>query len=458
MVATAFFILFSQLTLAKDGPGTSTCPVNLALGQEEHNAFISFNARLSHLQRYYGTPMFMTELNEILATEWPEDRVIDISATFMERVLNRVEQEYLKDSIAASLGLDNQHWWEFERVMRNVTLFGRLSGNKHGAFTRKTLALMEAIKRTPAKYFRTQGLNAEEREVYKARAISRLANMVLYIERWSEINREIAKLRAEASGRQLMIGTLGLTSAGILVASLVYAGPIVTGAGAFAGKFAADTIVATQLIRLGQAASGALLGGVGGPITLLLADSTTTILQAQRMSADNGTVYVCELDRQIQEWRERGVGPYLGVAALGAGSGMLGGVLTFHKVGAQVVLHATSFGVAVMNLYSLGQLHDNSMRSLAEYKLAQIEMERGNRPKAKEHLRNSRAYAQRSGERLLESIIVTALSASIGAGFKAALFEGEAAIRILFANSSDTLPLAAGVAIEAISDLKTDLK
>ena len=68
---------------------------------------------------------------------------------------------------------------------------------------------------------------------------------------------------------------------------------------------------------------------------------------------------------------------------------------------------------------------------------------------AKAHLVNARDFAQKSHEAALESVVIGCLTAHIAGHFHTALKEGEAMIREIFANSSDTLPQALGVAKDA---------
>lgn len=454
-----WFIIFSIILNTSLGWANTAaaqenmCPVNMALSQAERDVFIGFHARLSHLNRHYGKNTFQAKLNQIIAQEWPVQKVIEISPTFMERALNLIDQQYLKDAIASTIGLDHPLWNEFERVMKKVTLLTYTTENKHGKFTRKTEELISAINSLSQRQMKTPNTTREQRDILKGRAVTRIANMVIYLERWSIINVEITKQRAEAAGRQLFLNALGLTAGGVLIASIVYAGPIVAGAGAIGAKLSADIVIAAQLARLGQVIAAAGMGAAGAPTGLLLTDTTAAVLEAQRLSANNGTVYACELDRQINAWKQEGVSPYLKAALVGGSIGLGGGVLTLSQAGAKVVLLATTFGISVAQLYTLGQINDNSMKSMAEYRLAMEEHEKGNNEQARIHLQNSRRYAQEANESLLETIVVGALSASISTGFKAALLEGESAIRVLFANSSDTLPMAVGIATESIQQL-----
>jgi hypothetical protein len=450
LLLAVLVILSAQPSWAAEPiPLSDTCPVSLDLNPEEHDAYIEFHARLSHLLNYYGHDSFASKLNEIITTQWPEKKVIEISPIFMEKVLNLVDQQYLKDSIARTIGLNHPAWQEFERVMKRVTLMTYTTENKYGAFTKKTEALIKAIETVPRKYMKPQVYSAEQAGVLKARAISRIANMTVFLARWDIINREITKQRGEAAGKQLLLNTVSVAAGGLLIASIVYSGAIVAGAGTFAASFASDAVVAAQLARLGQVVGGMGMGVVGAPTTVLLTDSTNAVLEAQRQAADNHSVYACELDQQMKEWKARGVSPYLNAALVGGSVGAVG-VVTFTTLGAQTILYSTALSVGIAEAYMLGQINDYGMKSLAEYNMAIKAHERGDDEEARAHLRKSREYAQAGGQSVIQALVVGALSISIASEFGPALRDGEAAIRVMFANSSDTLPTALGIAMDSV--------
>lgn len=427
------------------------CPVDLALNNEESQAFGMFHARLSHLGNHYGKSTFQAKLNQIVTEHKPSDKVIELGTTFLEKTLNLIDQAYLRNSIASTIGLNNQKWGEYERVMKKVTLMTYGTENKYGRFTRTTEALIQEIKNTPRQRMGIPNLTAEQANVLRARAISQIANMNIYLAKWSIINSEISKQRAAAAAQQLFFNMLSFGAGTVLVASIIYAGPIVLGAGTFAASFAADVVVAANLARLGQVLAGVGMGAVGAPTGLLLTDSTTAVMEAQRVASNSHTLYACELDRQLNQWRSRGTGPYFEAAVIGGTIGFGGGALTLTALGSKVIMGATYFGVAVAQLYTLGMLNENSMKALAEYKLAVEEINKGNREAAVEHLKKSRDYDLAGKQYLIQGVVVGALSASLGTSFKAAILQGEEAIRVLFANSSDTLPMALGIALDSIN-------
>ncbi len=393
------------------------------------------------MRPHFGKPTFQSKLNQIIANAWPTEKVIEVGPTFMERVLNLVDQQYLKDIIAATVGLDHPQWYPFERVMRRVTLHNGGTENKWGRFTREAEALIAAIHAV------------RKPEVLKARAVTQIANMVVFLERWTIINQAIVQQKGAAAGRQLLLGAVSVAAGGLLIASLVYAGPIVAGAGAFGAGFATDAVVAANLARLGQVAAAGGLGFAGAPTALLLTDSVSVMLEAERAAADNRTILVCEIDKQMSAWKERGVSPYMQAALVGGGIGFGGGLLTLSAAGSKVILAATTFGVGVAQLYALGQLNEAAVQSIAEYRWAIEQQALGNNERARYHLRRSRAYAVQARQRGLESIILASLSASIGGSFKSALLEGESAILKMFANSSDTLPMSVDIGLDTLQNL-----
>lgn len=426
------------------------CPVDLALNNEESHALGMFAAHLSHLQDHFGKPSFQGKLNQIITEHKPGDKVIELGTTFFEKTLNLIDQAHLKNSIASTIGLNNEKWEAYRRVMMRVTMLTYGTENKHGRFTRTTEALIEEIKRIPRKNMGIPNLSVEQANVLRARAISQIANMNLYLAKWTIINAEIVKQRGAAAAQQLFFNMLSFGAGTVLVASIIYAGPIVLGAGTFAASFAADVVVAANLARLGQVLAGVGMGAVGAPTGLLLTDTTTAVMEAQRLANNNHSNYACELDRQLNQWRARGAGPYFEAAVVGGTIGFGGGALTLTAAGAKIIMGATYFGVSIAQLYTMGQLNDYSMKALAEYRLAIEEINKGNRDAAILHLQRSRDYDVAGKQNLLQGIVVGALSVSLTQSFKTAILQGEEAIRILFANSSDTLPMALGIAQESI--------
>ncbi|MBY0314542.1 MAG: hypothetical protein K2Q26_03420 [Bdellovibrionales bacterium] len=448
------FVFISLITWGLDSHAESlaACPVNMDLQFEERGSFTMLNARLSHLRDHYGKPTFNNKLISILEVHdaWARTNLIEISHSYMERIDNLVQQQFLKNLIAMTVGLDDPQWELFERAMRNVTLFDGLTYNKWGKFTSDTLALVKKIETLSPSRFQNQNLSLEAKNLMKARAVAAIASMSTYLERWDQINRVIVEERARASGRQFAITSVTVASSAILIGSLVYSGPIVVAAGTFARGFAADAFIAGHFTRIGQVMGGVGLGAAGAPTAKLLSDSLATNLEASRHAANRGTLLSCELDKAILAWGKRGYLPYLQASVAGGVVG-LGGVATFSTLGSRALLVLTTFGVGVAQISSLHGLSSNSILSLAEYRMAVEAINNENRDLAKHHLERSRYYAQLAGERGLESIVVGALSVSIVGGLKSAVIEGEKAIRIMFANSSDTIPTALNSALDVIN-------
>lgn len=450
LIALMFVSLIPSWGVAMEGPAPDSCPVNMALNREEHDAFVEFNVRLGPLWKHFGKDSFQFQLNKIVEGHWPTARVIELTPTFMERVLNLIDQQYLKDSIARTIGFDVPEWVEFERDMRTVTVFNGILRTKYGLWAKKVEALTKKIKTAYGSQFLTPGLTKEERQLLKAQAISRVADMSVYLQRWDILNRAIIDQKGAAAGKQLLMSSIGLTAGGLMIASLVYTGPIVAAAGAYGASLSTDVILAAQLARLGQVAAASGLGAAGTPTALLLTDTAAVLLRAQRDSANRGTVYACEIDQQISEWKKKGVSPYVKATVVGGTIGFGGGLLTLTPVGARAILVASTFGVGVAQLYAAGKLHENTVLSLAEYQMALEAHKKGDNEKAREHLRKSRVYAQQAGERALETIVVAPLATHVTFHFRSALLQGEAAIRAVFANSSDTLPMSLGIAQESL--------
>jgi len=429
------------------------CPISLDLNQEEHDAYIGFNVALSWLDGYYGTDGFQAQLNAIITKQWPVKKVIEVGPVFLEKTLNLVDQAQLRNVIAQTVGLDNQAWKDFEYDMRHVSIFSDFLPNRYHQFTAKTKKLTDAIQNLPASSFKYKVYSAHQADTLRARAITAIANMAIFLGRWDILNRAIAEQRAAGAGKQFLFTSLSLTAGALLGASIVYAAPAVAAVGTFAVT-SLDGIVAANIARIGgQIFGGVLMGAVGAPTGLLLTDTTSSVMEALRRASNGHTVYACELDKQMQDWRARGVSPYLSASLLGGMVGLGGGLTTLFGLSAKVALAATSFGVGVAEAYTLGQVGDNEMKALAEYQLAVQAQAAGNNVEARLHLEQSRYYAQLAGARLVEGLAVGALSVSIASEFGPALREGQELIRVVIANSSDTLPMALNIMVETAKQL-----
>lgn len=439
------------MALANGGP-TEVCPVNMKITFEEDSAFRGFNVRLSHLRGHFGQPTYEKKLVEILEKAWPEEQVIDISPVFMERTLNLVEQQHLKHLIAQTIGFDNRNWREFERAMRNVTLFNSILDNRNRNFIKLSERLMEDVERVKVRNMRRKGLSDNEGELLRARTATTLANMYIYLQRWDVLNRLISEQEVAALKRKILTLGIGVVAIGVVVTGTIYMGSILGVASAIGAKFASDVVVAANLARLAQVVAGAGLGAVGGPAVVVTQESAKAHFNALKNSRNNRTLYTCEIDKQIEVWKNKGVSPYLKASLLGAGMGM-GGVLSFHAIGAKALLAATTFSVTVAQAYTLGKLHHNTVLALAEYRYAMEAQERGDREAALAHLHKSREYSALAKEDLLNSVIIGVLSVSIATSLKPALIKGEEVIRVMYANSADTLPEAVRMAREAFGSM-----
>lgn len=441
-------LTLAQLAEAQSASASSvnsTCSVSLELSREEREAFLKFNALLSHVDRYYGDDDFDRRLGQTLMGVSPEKKVIELSPLFMEKTLLLIEQKNLMNSIEKTIGLNSPQWQKFFRVMRSVTLHVNTPhtiGNRK-LFAKDTEVLMEDIKMLPFYKFKNRFETEDQFEVEKARAVAQIATMYMAVERMSVINKEIILLRGQAASQALKFNMIRIGAAGIAIAGTVYAGPIVMAAGTLGASLTTDVIVAIHLAKLGQILGGAALGAVGGATIQLTLDTSAALMEANRLSKNNRTNHACEIEKQFNVWKSQGASPYLNSALFGAALGLGGGVITLSKWGAKVILMGLTFGVAVPTLYSIGELNKLSIESLAEYRKALDTMEKGDRQQALTHLKNSRQLAQDAGEKRLETIFLAVLAAAVGTSFKSAFINGEHEIRALYANSADTLPQAA---------------
>jgi hypothetical protein len=439
---------------AEAASGDGPCSATMELTMKERDAIGMFHAYLSHLLYKYGKPDFEEALGKIVANSWPRAKVIQVAPTFYERAVNLVDQERLKNSIALTVGLDSPLWDPFNKDMGKITLmdgFAEVPGGyrpgRAPTLEKQTMKLLAAIRgsQPPPK----RGFTREEFEQVKAEAIARVSEMYSYLMRWSMINRGLIDERGAASAKKIAVIGVGMIGAGVLVSTMMVSGPLVAGAGAYAGSLSTNPVVSALLVKLGEAAAGSLLGVVGAPAVHVIKDANHTLSEAGKRSANLQTSYACELSRQIDEWKAEGGGPYLSAALYGGAMGLGGGALTFTRASAQVVLYATGFGVGVAQLYSLGKMSSLAMESLAYYKLAEEAEAAGEHEKAVKLLYHSRDLAQDAREKGLESIIIGVLTHYLTEHFRTAMVEGENAIRVLYANSADTLPLAGKAAVSA---------
>lgn len=429
------------------------CPASILLTRPERQALVSFNSRLSGLWKYYGKDSFEPRLRELLRNHDASAKVIEISPLFLEKVLYIADVYRLRHAIERTIGLKNKKWKEFERTMWSVVMHGSIYSSKHGIFEKKVQDLMVDIRKSNTRYTPLHQYPMENREAYIQEGIARVADMYITIRRLDGVNRQSIDERAEAASRQLAIVAVGLIAGGVVVAGTAMGPGLVTAAGAYAGGLSSSSSMSLILTGLGEVVAGAGLGIVGAPTGKLLMDAGSAHLGAKRQGQNLRTKYSCELGKQIAEIKAHGTKPYVDIALYGAGIGAVGGLATF--AGLQVsrtILLASSFGVGVAQAYSMGQLSEYTLESLAEYRLAMDEINKGNRPAALIHLHKSRDFAQKAGEVGIQTVIVSVLSVSIASEFKFAIIQGGAAIRAIFANSSDTLPLSMQIVQEVVDE------
>lgn len=444
LIALALFVTVPPARAAEE----SSCPRTMALTMHERDAIVMFHARLSHLMYKYGRPDFEASLEKIVKESWPKAKVIQVSASFVERALNMVDQARLRHAIALTAGLDSEAWSEFEREMKAVTLFDSYVVTKWEKFPKQTVKLFEAIKNSRPSS--KNSISREQYEVLKAEAIARVSDMASYLLRWSVINRGLIDERAAVAHKQLAIIGVGVIGGGVMISTMVASGAIVAGAGAYAGSLSANPATAALLTKLGEVAGGVALGVVGAPAAQAIGDSHQAYSEAKKQSQNLQTSFSCELGKQMQEWKDRGASPYLTAALYGGGLGAVGGTLTLSRVGSQVVLYGTTGAVAVAQGSTLLEAGSLSWQSIDYFRLAQEASDAGDHDKAMKLLFKARDLSQRAQAKSLESVIIATLSAYIVGNFRTAMVQGEQAIRTMYANSADTIPLAGKAALNAI--------
>lgn len=428
--------------------GEAACAPTKELNLAESSALHGFNSLLSNLSRSYGRPTFEVELRQMIDNAWPKTKLIQVSPTFFERAENLVDQARLRNSIALTVGLESDVWDKFDKHMRHITLTGSTANDLINPFDKTAARLIKAIKAAgkPASSRDT----GDEWKLKKAEALARVSNMYAYLARWRVINGDISDQRAAASAKNVAMLALGLVGTGVLCSTFLISGPMVTGAGALTAGMTSNAVMASLLAKLAETAAGSMLGVIGAPAAQAMQDSYTTLSEASKQSQNRQTNYSCELSKSMAQWRETAINGYVSAAGSGALIGAGGGLLTFTKPGAKLVLYATGFGVGIAQLYTLGKMSELTMESLAYYKMAQEAEVEGDNAKARQLLFKARDLSQAAGQKGLESIIIATLSVYVTANFRHALNAGETAIRQLYANSADTLPLAGTAAANVL--------
>lgn len=425
-------------------PASENCAPRKEMTMQESDAFLMFNARLSHLLYHYGKPSLETKLQEIITNQWPKVKMIQVSPIFFERVQNLVDQARLKDTVARTIGLEHKSWINFESQMRTITLLNSTGGDLLNPLDKAGLNLLKSIGEMEAP--KDSALSAQEWNTLKAEAIARSTTMYMYMLRWKALNGEIIDEVAQAHGKVMAVAAIGLVGGAVLCSTLVVSAPIVSGAGVTAAGLSTNPVVTAMLAKIAEAAAGSVIGLFGAPAAQTLQDSYLTITDAKKNSLNNQSSYSCELSKRIGQWKSEAGEKTVSAALTGAGMGAAGGLLTFTGAGSKVVLYATGIGVGVAQLYALGKMSESTIESLAYYKLAEDAEASGDHDLALKHLFHARDLAQEAGEKALESIIIGTLSYHVSHNFKHALHKGESAIRQLYAASADTIPTAAQAA------------
>ena len=422
-----------------------TCPLGKAMTQEETELYIQFYARLSHLRPHYGKPSFPAALQKIVDEKWPRTKMKEVSYLFYERVQNLVDRARLQNLVARTIGFEGEDWKGFDWVTHSIYVHRDTGHNLRYPLDKITEKLLRRLSN-----WKWKSATAAE-EALRAEAILRVTDHYVQLQRWRAINGEIQDEAAAASAKTMMVLGIGLAGAGVIVGTTVLSGPLVAGAGTVGAGLSSNPAVAALLAKLSESAAAAVLGFVGAPATVATEGAYKTISEAYKKSLNEGTSYSCEISKEMKAWKEKAGDEMVSAALFGAGTGAVGGVLTFHPVAAKIVLYSAGFGVGVAQLYAAGKMGQKTLESMAFYRLAQEAADRGKDEEAKALLRKARDLAQAAGEQGLEAIIVGTLSAQMAISFKDALRNGESAIRQLWAASSDTVPSAVTTIQEALT-------
>lgn len=443
-ILAALLVGHSAVAATPAAPAGPACPLNLELSQSEFDAFIMFNARLSHLLDFYGTPGFEGKLQSIVESYWPKTLVIQVSPFFFEKVANLVDQARLRHSIALTVGLGSDSWYRFERPMKDISLMQQQGFSLVAPIEQTVQTLLKEISaaKKPA------AVAAELWELQKAEAIMRVSQMFDFMMRWRVLNGNLIDERAAASAKSVAVLAIGLVGAGVLGSTLVVSAPVVSGAGLLAARIATTPAMARLLMKVAETAAGSAIGFFGAPAAIVVQDSYQAYSEATKQSANNQTSFSCEIAKQNELWRQQAGGKLMSAALIGASMGLGGGVLTFTTRSARLVLYATGFGVGVAQLYALGKMSASTVESLALYKMAEESEAAGKHEQALDQLFRARDLAQEAGEHGLEAIIISTLSYHVGNHFTHALHKGASAIRQLYAASADTLPTAAHAVVD----------
>ncbi len=462
-ILNQIFLPFTQEALANTNKTESPaqtdlakpCPLTLDIRFEERGDVTMFHAQLSKLNRHYGKSTFESKLQELIKAHWPQPKRIEISPTFWERVLSIVDMQRVRHFASLLLrqdhhqGLRDDDYYWFDHHMKHIMLTGSTAGDLRHPLDKMT----ENVIKKMAKAKAPKEYTKESWEMVKTEGIARVSEMFTFLSRWRVINGQIIDMKGAIAARKMALFALAAIGAGVLIGTMVVSGPLIAGAGSAAGGLSANPVVAGLLVKVAETAAGSMLGVVGAPAAMMIQDSYLMYSEADKQSKNNQTDLNCELMKRIQIWKSNAAEEYLSAAVTGGALGFAGGALTMTRAGAQMVLYATGFGVGVAQLFAVGKMSMKTVEALAYYRLAEDALEAGDRALAVQLLHHARDLSQEAGEKALESIILAVLSYYLVNNFKGAVKNGAGAIRVLYANSADTLPTAE----KGVEDLIIDI-
>ncbi len=405
-----------------DPPSAYQCRATMTLSAQEYLSYGQFNNKLkSKLTGRYGLAGFQQNLTDILEENWYEERVIDMSPVFMEKLLNLVDQHKLIDLIQTTVRADNYNWGKFklhmELILQKQTYIKK---NQMEVYRSHALALIEDIQKLPDYKIKSKTITGYDKGVMQARTIMAINNMNFAIERWNLINKEIQELRKKSRRKTVLL--IGLTSVGVAasISALVYAGPVIAVASRFATSYASDAVVASYLTRAGRIIATSGVGGVFGASSKLAVDTGTIVSQATRNSNSANTDYLCELEKKIGQWKKKGISPYVKVALISGVVSVPAGELMLTKLGGRIIYGAIAGSATIQSLYSMNALSESALKALAEYRTANKLYDQAikdqkngdfaqaqiNREFANIHLQKYRIYWGQSKKNAAESLLI----------------------------------------------------
>ncbi len=357
-------------SLFADPPTAYQCKGSLVLSDQEYRSHDFFNEKLrSRLTGYYGQKKYNMRLQEVLNQTWYDERIIDMSPVFMEKLLHLVEQHNLTNLIQATVRADNYNWMKFklhmELILNKETY---IKQKPMDVYRKHALALIEDIENLPDSIIKASSITGLEKRLLVARTVMAINNMNLAIERWNAINKEIRDSRRKSRNKTMMM--LGLTSVGLAVSisTMVYAGPVIALASRIAASYSSDVVVAAYMARAGRILATSGLGASFGASSKLAVDTGTIVSQANRSSNNLNTDFLCELERKIEHWKKTGISPYVKVALISGVVSVPAGELMLTKLGGKIIYGAIAGSTTIQALYSLNALSDSALMAWAEHR------------------------------------------------------------------------------------------